>query len=72
MKTYDTDQMSMSAAASSPSSLQGLGKAEAQTRLKTDGYNELPRSSRRTPLRIVLEVLREPMLALLQIGRAHV
>ena len=55
----------MPATASSPSSLQGLSKAEAQARLKTDGYNELPRSSRRTPLRIVLEVLREPMLALL-------
>ena len=30
-----------------------------------EGYNELPRQDRRTPLRIVLEVLREPMFALL-------
>ena len=50
---------------SPPSSLRGLSEADAQTRLKTDGYNELPRANRRTPFRIVLEVLREPMLALL-------
>ena len=48
-----------------PSSLSGLSEADAQTRLKTHGYNELPRANRRTPLRIVSEVLREPMLALL-------
>src|SRR4249919_1793043 len=50
---------------SSPSSLRGLSEADAQTRLRTHGYNELPRAHRRTPFRIVLEVLREPMLALL-------
>jgi P-type Ca2+ transporter type 2C len=43
----------------------GLSEAEAQLRLKAEGYNELPRPDRRTPLRIVAEVLREPMLALL-------
>jgi P-type Ca2+ transporter type 2C len=48
-----------------PSSHRGLSDADAQTRLKTHGYNELPRANRRTPFRIVLEVLREPMLALL-------
>ncbi len=42
-----------------------LREADAQDRLKNEGYNELPRSNRRTPLRIVLEVVREPMLALL-------
>src|SRR5665647_3015355 len=46
-------------------SIRGLGEADVQARLKTEGYNELPRSDRRTPLRIILEVLREPMLALL-------
>ena len=46
-------------------SIQGLDEAEALARLKAEGYNELPRPDRRTPLRIVLEVLREPMLALL-------
>jgi len=44
---------------------QGLSEAEAQVRLGSEGYNELPRPDRRTPLRILLEVLREPMLALL-------
>src|SRR5689334_18788438 len=43
----------------------GLSDSEAQQRLAREGYNELPRGERRTPLRIVLEVLREPMLALL-------
>lgn len=49
-------------------SLAGLSEAEARLRLQQEGYNELPRSERRTPLRIVLEVLREPMLALLLCG----
>jgi len=43
-------------------------ESEAQNRLKTEGPNELPQPDRRTPLRIVLEVLREPMLALLVVG----
>ncbi len=43
----------------------GLSEREAAARLAADGPNELARSGRRTPLRIVLEVLREPMLALL-------
>ena len=50
---------------SSFASIRGLSEAEAQARLKTEGYNELPRPDRRTPLRIILEVVREPMLALL-------
>jgi Ca2+-transporting ATPase len=51
-----------------PSSLpaiRGLSEADVQAKLKAEGYNELPRPDRRTPLRIILEVLREPMLALL-------
>ena len=47
---------------------QGLTQAEAQSRLASEGFNELPRAGRRSPLRIVLEVLREPMLALLIAG----
>jgi len=47
------------------SRLYGLNEADAQARLKAEGYNELPRPARRTPLRIVIEVLREPMFALL-------
>ena len=49
----------------SSASLRGLSEADAQVRLKAEGYNELPRPDRRTPLRIILEVMREPMLALL-------
>lgn len=46
----------------------GLSETEARLRLQQEGYNELPRPERRTPLRIVLEVVREPMLALLLCG----
>ena len=53
------------AASSSFASIRGLSEADVQARLKTDGYNELPRPNRRTPVRIILEVVREPMLALL-------
>ena len=52
------------------STIRGLSEADAQARLRTEGYNELTRPDRRTPLRIVLEVLREPMLALLLGGGA--
>lgn len=50
--------------------LTGLTEAEAARRLARDGPNELPRRDRRTPLRIVVEVLREPMLLLLLAGGA--
>jgi Ca2+-transporting ATPase len=46
----------------------GLTELEASARLKVNGYNELPRSELRSPLRIVLDVLREPMLLLLLAG----
>ena len=52
----------------SPTAIGGLGEAEALQRLKTEGPNELPQPDRRTPLRIAIEVLREPMLALLLVG----
>ena len=45
--------------------LAGLTAAEARDRLESDGYNELPRERRSAPLRVALEVLREPMFALL-------
>ena len=48
----------------------GLSGAEAGRRLLAEGPNELPRDERRTPFRIVLEVLREPMLILLLAGGA--
>ena len=45
--------------------IRGITGADAQARLKAEGYNELPRPDQRTPFGIVLEVLREPMLLLL-------
>ena len=53
-----------------PNDLRGLSEVEARARLKSDGYNVLPHSDRRTVFRIVLEVMREPMLALLLGGGA--
>lgn len=46
----------------------GLTVEAAASRLRADGPNELPRARRRPALRIALEVLREPMLALLLAG----
>src|SRR6476646_3708405 len=60
----------MSDAISAVTAPRGLVDVEAQRRLKREGPNELQRAEHRTPLRIVLEVLREPMLALLLGGGA--
>lgn len=43
----------------------GLSAAEAASRLREEGYNELPRQERRTLVTIAFDVLKEPMLALL-------
>jgi Ca2+-transporting ATPase len=43
----------------------GLTEVEAAWRLRTEGANELPRAHRRGLIRIVLEIMREPMFALL-------
>jgi len=43
----------------------GLTSAMVADRLKKDGYNELPRPDRRGFFRILFEVLRQPMFALL-------
>jgi P-type Ca2+ transporter type 2C len=51
-----------------PSSENGLSQSEAAVRFAADGPNELPRERRRSALHIMLEVLREPMLALLLLG----
>ena len=48
--------------------LRGLTAAAAAARLRQDGYNELPSADRRDLVRIVLEVLRQPMFALLLAG----
>ena len=46
----------------------GLTSTEALARLAADGPNELPKAGSRSAVRIVGEVLREPMLALLMAG----
>jgi Ca2+-transporting ATPase len=46
----------------------GLTAQEARARLTSDGPNELPRTGTRSALKIIGEVLREPMLALLLAG----
>jgi Ca2+-transporting ATPase len=43
----------------------GLSEAEAANRLKAEGPNTLPEADRRSFARIVFEILREPMFALL-------
>ncbi len=57
-------RMTQSVSAAHP----GLSNAEAATRLAADGPNALAHAKRRSPLRIMLNVLREPMLALLLAG----
>jgi P-type Ca2+ transporter type 2C len=46
----------------------GLSAAAAAARLKADGYNELPAAERRGVFRILFEVVRQPMFALLIAG----
>ncbi len=46
-------------------SLRGLDEAEAASRLKTEGLNELPASRRNSLLFTIWEVVREPMLLML-------
>ena len=48
-----------------PASRRGLTAREAAERLRAEGPNALPELERRTALRIVVEVVREPMFALL-------
>ncbi len=51
-----------------PAPVRGLTVLEAASRLAADGPNALPHAKRRSPLRIMLNVIREPMLALLLAG----
>jgi Ca2+-transporting ATPase len=45
--------------------IQGLSEADAASRLKRDGYNELPASKKRSIIAIGLGVFKEPMFLLL-------
>ena len=51
-----------------PLAIAGLSSTQAAAVLAEDGPNELPRAGQRSVLRIVGEVVREPMLALLLAG----
>ncbi len=44
---------------------QGLSKIEAKKRLEEEGYNELPSEKKRHLLKIIIDILKEPMLLLL-------
>ncbi|MEP7243758.1 MAG: cation-translocating P-type ATPase, partial [Gammaproteobacteria bacterium] len=44
---------------------EGLTQREAQSRLAVEGYNDLPTAGRRSAFAIALDVMREPMFALL-------
>ncbi|MCW1381589.1 cation-translocating P-type ATPase [Novosphingobium sp. KCTC 2891] len=46
----------------------GLSATQVRERLARDGPNELPRQKKRPPWRIALDVLREPMLAMLLVA----
>lgn len=46
----------------------GLAASIANERLRLEGHNELPQAGKRSAFRVVIEVLREPMLALLLSG----
>jgi P-type Ca2+ transporter type 2C len=50
--------------------MQGLTASEALARLRAEGFNELPHAGRRSIVRLVFDVLREPMLLLLLAGGA--
>ena len=58
----------MSGLGRSTVALDGLSQSEAGRRLAADGPNELPAARPRSPGRIALEILREPMFALLLAG----
>ena len=48
-----------------PARLDGLSEEEAARRLREEGPNLIPSAERRTPFRIALDILREPMFLLL-------
>jgi len=57
--------IAVQASAVDPRSHRGLSRREAAERLRTEGPNALPELERRTSLRIIVDVVREPMFALL-------
>ncbi len=53
------------AGASDIATITGLSESQAQERLRTQGYNEIPSAKNRSALLIIVEVIREPMFLLL-------
>lgn len=47
------------------STIRGLTEQEADQRLKAEGYNELPSAKRRGILKLILDIVREPVFLLL-------
>ncbi len=47
------------------STVSGLTQAEAEEKLRAEGFNEIPSSKKRSVLTMVAEVMREPMFLLL-------
>lgn len=45
--------------------IQGLSEDEAERKLASEGYNEIPAAAKRSILRIALDIVREPMFLLL-------
>ncbi len=48
-----------------PSNIRGLSSLEAKKRLEAEGYNELPAGKKRSLFKIIIDILREPMILLL-------
>lgn len=48
-----------------PENIKGLSSEEAKKRLLANGYNELPAEKRKRLLKIILDILKEPMILLL-------
>lgn len=48
-----------------PENVKGLSSQEAKERLEAEGYNELPSEKKRRLFRIILDILKEPMILLL-------
>jgi Ca2+-transporting ATPase len=66
----ELDRMMTDLAERAAKTMSGLTDAEAAARLVADGPNELLSGDHRTGIRIVLDVIKEPMLALLLSGGA--
>ncbi|TQD33294.1 cation-translocating P-type ATPase (plasmid) [Rhodobacter capsulatus] len=70
MRKRSSDDLSRNLRPEGPPLAAGLTAAEAARRLRAEGPNALPRPRPRGAVRLVLDVLKEPMLSLLLAGGA--